>query len=334
MSITLSIDSAEKFNLSLQQNYVPIINGIQLDNGDELDYENIELKISSEPPELISGTVTISLIRATELRRVENPRVRYSWTFLESLQERIRGIVIVEACNVEGKVLASTHEEILVEPKNVWLGQAAPLELLCAYIQPNVEAIQPIIRRAGELLNESTGDSAINAYQTNNRSRVYLIAQAIYLALREKNITYARAPASFERLGQKIRTHTSLIDGGVGNCLDIALLYAACLEQAGINSLVFLVEGHAFSGFWLENKFLPRSLEEDAQFFRKRIELDEIVALDVVGVSSEQSFSFKELVKEAKSMFDAEEKFEVAVDVKHCRELNKIHPINDRQDFD
>jgi len=334
MSISLAVDSVEKFNLSLQQNYVPIINSIQVVNEGELDFESLKLVVSSEPPELIAADITLSLLRASETKRMVELKERYSLALLDTIQERVRGGILVEVFDSEGEKRASAYVELIVEPKNVWLGQAAPLELLCAYIQPNAEVVQPVLRRASELLKESTGDSAISGYQISAKGRVYQTAQAIYLALREKNIAYAQAPASFEHQGQKVRQHGSLIEDGVGNCLDITLMYAACLEQAGIYPLIFLIEGHAFVGFWLEEKFLQRSLEEDAQFFRKRIELEEITALNIVGLSSERPLSFSELIKDVNAMFEAEEKFEVAIDVMHCRKIKQIHPINDGQKSD
>ena len=115
----------------------------------------------------------------------------------------------------------------------------------------------------------------------------------------------------------------------MANCLDISLLYAGCLEQAGINSLIFIIQGHAYAGFWLEDKFLPRPLEEDAQFFRKRIELDEMAAIEITNATSDLNTNFSNLEGLGKDHFKNEEEFICGIDVTHCRRHARIHPLND-----
>src|SRR5690606_35017184 len=132
-----------------------------------------------------------------------------------------------------------------IEPETVWLGQQAPLELLVSHISPNSAAVQQINRKASEILKTLSGNSALNGYQSKDKERVYQIAQAIYQAIRDAHITYSEPPASFEESGQKIRTPVQILNSNLATCLDITLLYSACLEQAGIFSLVFIIEGHS-----------------------------------------------------------------------------------------
>jgi hypothetical protein len=60
--------------------------------------------------------------------------------------------------------------------------------------------------------------------------------------------------ASFEQEGQKIRSPSQVLDGGVGTCLDTALLFAAALEQAGLNPVLLMTKGPAFAGVWLPSR--------------------------------------------------------------------------------
>ena len=48
-----------------------------------------------------------------------------------------------------------------------------------------------------------------------------------------------------------MRGPSDILSRKVGTCLDLTLLYASCLEQAGLNPLLVLIEGHAFAGVWL-----------------------------------------------------------------------------------
>ena len=51
-------------------------------------------------------------------------------------------------------------------------------------------------------------------------------------------------------MAKKIRTPADVLQGRLGTCLDTTLTMAAALEQAGINSTIWLLKGHAFLGYW------------------------------------------------------------------------------------
>lgn len=74
---------------------------------------------------------------------------------------------------------------------------------------------------------------------------------AIYTAIAEQQIIYSTVPASFEEYGQRVRLADSVMAQKLGTCLDMALLYASCLEAIGLNALIVITQGHAFAGAWL-----------------------------------------------------------------------------------
>ena len=82
--------------------------------------------------------------------------------------------------------------------------------------------------------------------------RVDAIVAAICAAVQHRDVRYSEPPASWADLGQKVRTPGEVLDERVGTCLDLVVVLAAALEQAGIRPLLWLVEGHAFLGYWRE----------------------------------------------------------------------------------
>lgn len=329
MNIQLELLARERMNLALLQNRIPLIQKIQIANNTEDHLENLKLKIKSDPEGVLRGEIAISSIPPSETLILENPIISHSWDYFRNVTEKIRGRVLVDLQDSNGTTLSQTSQDLEIEPESVWLGQQAPLELLVSHIMPNSDVVQRINRKAADFLKELTGNSALNGYQSKDRERVYQTAQAIYQAIREENITYSEVPASFEDTGQKIRTPEQILKHSMANCLDISLLYAACLEQAGIHSLIFIIQGHAYAGFWLEDKFLPRPLEEDAQFFRKRIELDEMAAIEITNATADFNIGFSQLESLGKDHFKNEENFICGIDVTHCRRHTRIHPLND-----
>lgn len=65
-------------------------------------------------------------------------------------------------------------------------------------------------------------------------------------ALTEQQIIYSTIPASFEEHGQRVRLTDSVLAQKLGTCLDMALLYASCLESIGLNALIVITKGHLY----------------------------------------------------------------------------------------
>ena len=40
----------------------------------------------------------------------------------------------------------------------------------------------------------------------------------------------------------------------LGTCMDLTLLYAACLEALGLHPLLVMMDGHIFAGVWLRER--------------------------------------------------------------------------------
>jgi hypothetical protein len=151
-----------------------------------------------------------------------------------------------------GEVIAEGFNDVNILAANQW--KATPLhlglEMLAAHVQPNAAVINRLMPEVSDRLNAATGRSAIDGYQSENPERVDAIAQAIYEAMRARDIRYAEPPASWGLDGQKIRTPQEVLDGRLGTCLDTAVTMAAALEQAGINTTLWVLRGHALLGYW------------------------------------------------------------------------------------
>lgn len=129
-----------------------------------------------------------------------------------------------------------------------WAGDRALPELLAAFSLPNNPAIDRLIFQAGELLAKAGNGRSMNGYQSKNREDVWAQVSAIYSAVAASGLHYSEPPASFTSDGQKIRTPDRVFSGGIATCMDLAMLLASCLEQAGVNPVVLIKKGHAWVG--------------------------------------------------------------------------------------
>lgn len=143
-------------------------------------------------------------------------------------------------------------------------------EMLAAFITPNHAVLTPIIKRAAAILEQWTGTPSLDEYQSRNPDRVRKQMAAIYTALTEQQIIYSTIPASFEEHGQRVRLTDSVLAQKLGTCLDMALLYASCLESIGLNALIVITKGHAFAGGWLVPETFPDPAIDDVSLLTKR----------------------------------------------------------------
>ncbi|WP_193044332.1 DUF3320 domain-containing protein [Mycolicibacterium baixiangningiae] len=168
------------------------------------------------------------------------------------VDEQSPGDIRVVLRDANGQVLAEAAKNVNILAAKQW--KATPpqlaLEMLAAYVQPNSTAVTTLLTEVSDHLKAATGNSAIDGYQSENPDRVDAIAKAVFDVMRARDIRYAEPPASWGADGQKIRTPAEVLDGRLGTCLDTTLTMAAVLEQAGINTTLWVLRGHAFLGYW------------------------------------------------------------------------------------
>ena len=131
-----------------------------------------------------------------------------------------------------------------------WTPATVP-EIVAAFVRPRAEAVASVLSTTSDLLAERTSDPSLVGYQ-DTPERVLETVKAIYDAIRSFDIRYSEPPASFESDGQKIRTSDVVLHERFGTCLDTTVLFAAVLEEAGIQPYIVLLKGHALVGFTLK----------------------------------------------------------------------------------
>ncbi|OBH18484.1 DUF3320 domain-containing protein [Mycolicibacter sinensis] len=180
--------------------------------------------------------------------------------------------------DADGTVRAQADKDVTVLAGNQWKARPLQLalEMLAAHVQPNAQAVMTLMLKVSDRLQALTGSSAIDGYQSDDPVRADAIAHAVYDAMRDNDIRYAEPPASWGLDGQKVRTPAEVIEGRLGTCLDTTLTMAAVLEQAGINSTIWVLDGHAFLGYWRVDAALPNVSTTEAIDVVNLVDLDQI----------------------------------------------------------
>lgn len=301
--VSIEIDSIPNFYYALHINGVPLINSITLINGSEHDLHNVRLVIKSDPDFLKVFEKDIDVIQSRMGHRILQPEVIASHEFLSNSIERIEGCI--EAVLYLGEVeLCKAVSKVSVMDYSEWPGITPLQEILGAFVLPNAPEIDNTLRRAAEILAKQGCKNGIDAYQSNSTEQVGKIVSAIYEAVEELNIAYSGPPASFEAGGQKIRFPAKMISTKLATCFDMSLFFAACIEQAGLNALVFLTERHSFVGIWMQDMHLSESVINDSQIIRDHVKQKNICAVESTTATGDRNIPFESSVELAEKALE------------------------------
>ncbi|MBI4880554.1 MAG: DUF3320 domain-containing protein [Planctomycetes bacterium] len=318
--LDIEIVACDVLNLAMAHSGVPILPAVRVRNAGRMSLAGATLVIRLGPDLGEAHAVSIPAIKPGEIWEPDPIDVPLPHARLRAITEAEAGS-ITWSLEHEGSVFATETVPLRLLPFNEWPGNLAPPSLLAVFVLPNHAAIARVLQETREILGKETGDDAISGYQTNSRPRVVQQVNALYRAVQRLGISYIGVPASFEETGQKVRLPDQLLSDRLGNCLDLTILFAACLEQMGLAPLLVLVAGHAFPAVWLEDDSFHDGTVDDAARLRTQVQLKRLLAFDSSTTVSAARPPLEEALRAADLHLADDEAFHVAVDVKAARKL-------------
>jgi len=329
-ALKIEVSLAEKVNLANFQNSIPCLRELRLVNETEQEWGGLELSIETFPPFLKSRSWRVDGLRANGTCSIQDLDLKLDGPLFSSLAEaeKATAVFMVREAGEGGKELARLEKVVELLPRTQWGGLSQLPDLLAAFVQPNDVVIDRLLKSAAETLRGNGKSGAINGYESGSK-HTWEIASAIWTAIAGLELDYALPPASFETQGQKVRTPGQILESRLGTCLDLSLLFAAALEQAGLNPLLICTKGHAFVGVWLKAEDFSTTTVDDVTALRKRLKLKELIAFETTLVTGRPVPNFSYAVQRGESQL-AEEKddeFELAVDVRRARR-HRIKPLS------
>ena len=271
---------------------IPVIESITIDNATEsvhsavVEVDVVSADGSHGGPREVN--LDLAANRPAVLRTVD---LKLDPASMLNVDEQRPGDIRVVLRDATGHVLAEAARDVTILAANQW--KATPpqlaLEVLAAYVQPNSAEISALMIEVSDRLARSTGNSAIDGYQSENPQRVDAIAAAVFDSMQARDIRYAEPPASWGDDGQKVRTPAEVLQGRLGTCLDTTLTMAAALEQAGINSTIWVLKGHAFLGYWRSDSALSMVSTTEVVDVVNQVDLGHIRLVETTLVTNDAS---------------------------------------------
>ena len=236
MGISLNATVSSKLGLASHQNAVPLLRQLTITNDGNEALGDLVVAFDPSLPFAETKSWRIDRLDADSAIDLPDRDIGLKEGFFADLNESIRSSIHFHARSASGE-LAEQHVAVELLARNDWGGVGSMPELLPVFCTPNDPAVDRVLKAASDVLRRAGRPDGIDGYEARSRQRAWELAAAFWSAVCGYQISYALPPASFAQNGQKIRTPSQVLEGRVGTCLDTALLFAASLEQAGLNSL-------------------------------------------------------------------------------------------------
>lgn len=324
MNIKIEALIARKIGFASHQNAVPLVRELSLWNQEETNFENLTLTLSTDPDFVESRTWHIDRIHSGDRLSISERDIKLNAGYLSGLTESLSADVVMRLSQGDHLLVEQRFPTELLA-RTEWGGLSAMPELLAAFCMPNDPAIDRVLKAASQVLRRAGKKDGIDGYESKSRTRTWELASAIWSGVCGFQLSYALPPASFEQQGQKVRPPSVVLENGVATCLDTALLFAAALEQAGLNAVLVMTKGHAFAGVWLQPQEFSQLLTDEASAVRKRLDLKEMVVFETTLATQAPAPSFSHAVAAAERQLD-DEQFIMAIDLHRAR-MQKIRPM-------
>lgn len=318
---------------ALAHNAVPVVDEVVIDyDGPEMRGASVEVAVTCALGPLGDPKVVIADFDGAAVTTLRNADLRVDPARMLAVDTPMPGLITVILRAPDGATVATYEARVDVLSANQWVArpQQLALELLASFVQPNSTAIATLLRESSDRLRERTGNPSLDGYQQGSPERVDAIVGSIYDAIQARDVRYAEPPASWGLRGQKVRTPEEVLEGGLGTCMDTTVTLAAALEEAGINSTLWVVDGHIFLGYWRSLASLDAPAELDASSAINFVGLGTLALVETTSLTLGEDFATarrrphnEHLSQDASSVLGV-------VDVLQAR-LSRIYPLPSRR---
>lgn len=162
--------------------------------------------------------------------------------------------------------IAAGDAELTVLPWDEWPGERGPYAALAAFVVPGDAVVRALTRRATGAAGASPG--------------VIERTAALFDVIRALGLRVDPDPADVDVVGARIRRPGTALAGQRIAAVELALLFAACLERMGLGAVIVRAGGRWLGGVWLTDDAFPETVVADADRLRPAVVGRQLVLFD------------------------------------------------------
>ncbi len=333
-NFNINAEIAKVYSFAFQQNQYPLITNLELnsskanllDNSSKI-YSNLRLVLTSDPEVFCPEEWHVDCLKSEHKILLQKRLLKISNEYLEGLTEQTEINLNFKLYSSDEIVVTQSYQTNLL-PKNFWGGEERMAELLAAFSTPNTNYISELVKKASDVMKSAGHGSMLDGYQSKTRERPYLMGAAIWSVISNESIAYVTPPTSFAYSGQRVRLPNEIKNHKTAACLDLSLLFSACLEHIGLNSVIAVTNNHACCGLWLIDECFPLLTNDDAMDIRKRVASKDLILFETTLATSDSPITFGQAIEHANQIIseESEDRFVYTIDLTQARK-RQIKPI-------
>ena len=302
---------------------MPLFTTFRLYNRGQAPAQNVTVTVGGNTDLILPRTVEIAEIPNESSIQVEVDKLLNPKYLAELESPENCTVNIAVTCGKNTVCQLKANVECL--PIDYWGGLSGNVEMLASLVRPKVADCQKILAEAGLQLKTWGYSAEWSGYSGNDRNAVRSAAAAIFSALRGQNVEAKPQPA----LDQAVSAGgiTTVISSKSATPLEMALLYASCLEAAKLNAVLVLGKERVAVGLWLYESCFATTTQDDMSVIGKYIldGVNNLAVFDANDLFSHKNASFTTSASHFASQLKRGE-YEVCIDVKRCR-IGGVFPI-------
>jgi hypothetical protein len=287
-----------------EQSGVPLVRELRLHWRGRKPLRDAVVGLAIEPGLAPARAIPLPEIEAGGTLTLRHPDLAFDPVKICELRERVHATLIVSVSAAQ-QMLAHVETPLDVLAMNEWDGDRLA-ELAAAFVLPDDPAVEEVLRRARSRQADLVGDLPS--------------VEAIAAAFQELAAGWKVVPA-----GALLRFPSVVFAQKQASDFELALLFAALFERAGLGAWVVRFDGRTCAGAWLEEDHLPVAATDDPGIVTKLVASERIVLFDPTRLVSSTA-PFSAAVDAAQARLDDREAFELALDVRAAR-LARIRPL-------
>ena len=285
-----------------------LIREVLLINHTDNIYNNVDVLISFSSDIFSIDKIHVNEVEAKAEYALKVPFLKVDKLKLKEIEEPEAASIKVELIDCEsGTTLSSEEFSFIILPfSQPSYNVLKDPRLFAKYVTPLSNKVKQIALNAVKFNNEQP----LVVYQNKGADRIDMLlkeAQSIFLAIHDYGIEYQNPPANgFAQ--QRIRMPDEVLIDRKGTCMDLSILYCACLEEVGFHTILFLIDGHAFAGFFLEEDIaFVNGLENRRGIVYNSAlgGLNKIAIVECTRLTAESTVSFNDALKIGKDHLNA-----------------------------
>ena len=233
-----------------------------------------------------------------------------------------KATVTIEVCGADDqeRILGRLDTEVVLQPGLYWDEKRYP-ESLAGFLQPEHPFVQQIAKQAADLVR--AGGQPAEGYRSGN---VRQQAECLFRVLREREAEKGTSDAVIQLPGRLLENRQ-----GRGAAVDLAVLYASCLEAAGLNPIIAATPNYVLTGVWMSNVAFSEDLIRPAQMeweIWKNLP-EGMLLMDASALADSSPVSFSQAAGAAKERFAD---CEYLIDVAAARGKNRTSIFHNEED--